>query len=339
MSFFRECLHKIFYTIEYKATYTATYIDYTITFLNWDNSEIKKVTYHYGDTIVSIPNPERENDETFTYEFAGWNKPLGICTGNTKFTAQYDATYINYSIVFKDENGVVLSRKNDYHYGDTIVKPANPEKASDNTYTYAFKGWKNFSTVCVGNAEYTPEFTSTYIEYSVVFKNFDNGILSSKTYHYGDTIVEPATPNKPADNVYSYTFAGWDNTVQICNGNAEYKATYTQSYIDYTVEFKDSDGTMLSSNTYHYGDEVVEPTAPTKASDGNYTYTFAGWDSEVVNCNGDKTYTATYTATPIEKSGGGCSSAISGGNIALISIIAFGSILIILLRRKKKNSL
>ena len=391
----------------YVAQYQKTYIEYFVTFLNWDNSEIKKVPYHYGDTIVSIPNPERENDETFTYEFSSWNKPLGTCTGNTKFIAQYEATYINYSVVFKDENGVVLSRKNDYHYGDTIVKPTNPAKTADNTYTYEFKGWKNFSAICVGSAEYTPEFTSTYIEYSVVFKNYDNSVISEKTYHYGDVVVEPSNPIKPADNVYSYMFAGWDKTIQTCNGNAEYKATYTQAYIDYTVEFKDSDGTTLSSNTYHYGDvvvaplnpskhadntytysfkawdkevvncngdatytatysqeyinytvkfvnddgteissatyhygdEVVEPTTPTKASDGNYTYTFAGWDTEVVNCNGDKTYTATYNSKSIEKSGSGCGSTIFGGDsfgggIGLLFILATGFMMI---RKKKKT--
>ena len=179
----------------------------------------------------------------------------------------------------------------------------------------------------------------TYIDYTVVFKNYDGTELSNNTYHYGDTVVAPSNPTKASDNTYLYVFSGWDNDVINCNGNATYTATYSQEYRNYTVKFVNDDGTEISSTTYHYGDEVVEPTAPTKASDGNYTYTFNGWDKDIVNCNGDVTYTSTYTATPIDKSGGGCSSAISGGNIALISIIAFTSILIILLRRKKKNSL
>ena len=63
----------------------------------------------------------------------------------------------------------------------------------------------------------------------------------------------------------------------------------------YTIKFLDEDGSILSKKTYHWGDMVTQPTAPTKAEDGAYTYTFAGWDKTVVPCQGDATYTATYT--------------------------------------------
>ena len=46
-----------------------------------------------------------------------------------------------------------------------------------------------------------------------------------------------------------------------------YTATYTPTYIDYTVVFKNYDGTVLSTAKYHYGDTVEEPSAPTKPSD------------------------------------------------------------------------
>ncbi len=64
----------------------------------------------------------------------------------------------------------------------------------------------------------------------------------------------------------------------------------------YTVTFRNWDGSVISSTTYHYGDTVTVPGDPTKASDGSYTYTFAGWDKTVVDCVGDAEYTAVFTA-------------------------------------------
>ena len=130
----------------------------------------------------------------------------------------------------------------------------------------------------------------------MIFVNEDGTEISKQIYHWGDNVAEPDAPTKAADNTYTYTFAGWDKEVVACAGNATYKATYTSHYIDYTVKFLDEDGTVLSEKTYHYGEYVEEPESPTKAADNTYTYTFAGWDKEIVPCNGNATYTATYTA-------------------------------------------
>ena len=68
----------------------------------------------------------------------------------------------------------------------------------------------------------------------------------------------------------------------------------------YLVIFADEDGTELSRATYYYGDTVVAPAAPTKAADKTFTYTFDGWDEDVVPVTGSTTYTATYKATYID---------------------------------------
>lgn len=130
----------------------------------------------------------------------------------------------------------------------------------------------------------------------VVFKDWDGTVISSRVYNIGDAVAVPANPTRPANNQYTYYFAGWDKPVVNCNGDAVYTATYTTTLKNYTVTFKDYDGTVLSSAIYHYGDAVTVPANPTRPADGVYTYTFSGWTPAVTNCQGNRTYTAVYTA-------------------------------------------
>ena len=65
----------------------------------------------------------------------------------------------------------------------------------------------------------------------------------------------------------------------------------------YTVTFQDEDGSILKSSVMDAGAMPVAPANPTKASDGVYSYTFAGWQPAIGAVTGDVTYTATYNAT------------------------------------------
>ena len=68
----------------------------------------------------------------------------------------------------------------------------------------------------------------------------------------------------------------------------------------YTVVFRNWDGTQLSAQRYWEGQTPAAPGAPTRASDNTFTYAFAGWDQPVVAVNGNATYTAKFTAVPKE---------------------------------------
>ncbi len=279
----------------YIATYATEYIDYTVIFKDWDGTELSRKTYHYGDKVTAPEVPVREKDSTYTYTFAGWDSEVVACNGNATYTATYTKDFIDYTVIFKDWDGTELSRKT-YHYGDKVTAPEAPTKESDVYGSYTFSGWDNPVTDCIADATYTATYTTEYIDYTVIFKDWDGTELSRKTYHYGDRVTVPKAPVREKDSTYTYIFAGWDSEVVACNGNATYTATYATEYIDYTVIFKDWDGTELSRKTYHYGDKVTAPEVPVREKDSTYTYTFAGWDSEVVACNGNATYTATYDA-------------------------------------------
>jgi len=142
---------------------------------------------------------------------------------------------------------------------------------------------------------YGGSLTWTKLEgYTVQFQNWNGDVISTWTGGLGETVKVPASPVRPADNTYTYTFNGWDKPVVPCAGNAVYLATYKAVFIDYTVEFRNADGTLISTGTYHYGDMVAEPDEPRVPASADQSFVFRGWDKDITPCAGNTTYTAVF---------------------------------------------
>ena len=266
-----------------------------VIFKDYDGTILSSEYYYLGDSVTEPEVPSREADNAYKYTFIGWDKEVVACEGDAVYTAVYNSTLIEYTVIFKNYDGSELLR-NTYHYGDAVVIPSDiPKKPADLQYEYTFAGWDSVVCQCDGDKVYTAVFTSKFVEYTVTFKNYDGSVISTKTYHYGDTVQTPAKPTKSSDLTYTYAFAGWDKKVTFVTDSTVYTAIYTATYIDYTVIFKDWNGTILSTKIYHYGDIVTVPGNPTRTADKTYTYSFAGWDKAVVSCMGNAIYTATYT--------------------------------------------
>ena len=133
--------------------------------------------------------------------------------------------------------------------------------------------------------------------HTITWKNDDGSIIDQTEVPYGQMPTH-SIPTKPDTEQYTYTFAGWSPEVVLVTGNATYTATYTAELRKYTITFLDEDGTTLSAQDWEYG---TMPTCddPTKPDTEQYTYTFAGWNPEVVLVTGNATYTAIYTAESI----------------------------------------
>lgn len=93
---------------------------------------------------------------------------------------------------------------------------------------------------------------------------------------------------------------------------AEYKAAWSDLEITYntlveqfTILFKNDDGTVLDTQYVDKGGTPVDPitrvenpiSTPKKESSDQYDYTFAGWDKNFVAAFADAEYTATYSST------------------------------------------
>ena len=202
--------------------------DYTVKFVDYDDSIISERIYNANEKIAIPSNPVRESDETYNYKFAGWDKEISMeAVSDVVYKAVYEPSYIDYTVRFLNEDGSVISEAT-YHYGEDVVVPADPAKAADETYTYTFAGWDKEVTSVKGNTDYTAVYEEEYNDYKVRFLDEDESVITEATYHYGDDVVIPADPVKEADETYTYTFAGWDKEVTSVKENVDYTATYTE---------------------------------------------------------------------------------------------------------------
>ena len=282
---------------------------YIVKFVDYDGSLISEKTYTSGSSVNVPSNPTRSSDNTYKYTFSGWSPNVATtCTANATYTAQYTQTYIEYTIVFVGEDGREIAR-NTYHYGDTVTAPELPDKTIGGV-KYVGSWDSDFVAVCNGNKTYTAKYTKSGSdvgdgEYTIVFKYDDGTIIETQHHNFGEDVVAPTNVTKASDNVYSYKFVGWDKTVKnVCIANAEYIAVFEKVYIEYTVKFVNYDGTVISTETYHYGDKLVLPKdAPTRESANNTEYKFVGWGTTSDLVVENVTYTAQYAESPIAEKG------------------------------------
>ena len=275
---------------------------YTVTFDSDGGTEIASVQVEKGKKITKPEDPSKEH-----YVFDGWYLEdtewvfeSDTVTKNTALTAKWTPEV--YSVTLKNYDGTVLATEN-VSYGSLPQYSATPEKPSDAQYTYAFSKWvdeagndASLSNIDK-NVTLTATFTSTLRSYKIIFKNGEQ-VLKEETVNYGTLPTPPADmPTKEADAQYTYTFKGWDKTVENVTGEATYNAEFDSTLRSYKIIFKNGEQ-VLKEETVNYGTLPAAPTeTPTKEADAQYTYAFKGWDKEIAEVTGEATYNAEFTPT------------------------------------------
>ncbi len=156
-------------TITDDTTYTARFgtntNTYTITWKDGDGNTLRTEPCIQGVTPqYTGATPTKTATAQYTYTFNGtWDPPLVAADKDQTYTAQFDSTVNQYTIIFKNDDGTEL-QNSQVAYGETPAYTGEtPTKAADANYTYTFKEWSPAIAPVDGAATYTAQFTATPI--------------------------------------------------------------------------------------------------------------------------------------------------------------------------------
>lgn len=298
---------------------------YTFTFdKNGGNTpSTTTITKKYNTAVGTLPTCTRNEDNTYTYAFAGWFD-TSASSGGTQLTtstkvisnktwyARWTPTYKNYTVTWDGNGGTPSKSSSSFHYNDALGTLPTATRTG-----YTFKGWSTSKTGTV-NVSTTTKVTANVTYYAVWTINsytwtFDaNGGTgdTTKTLNYNATLSTLPTTSRASTAANNYTFAGWFDTnastggTQLttstkCTGNKTWYARWTASTRQYKLTVTaGTGGTVSGGGTYNYN-----ASATLKAT-ANSGYHFVKWSdgntsaTRTVTVTKDATYTATFEQDP-----------------------------------------
>lgn len=321
------------------AIYTAAEKTFTVTFYNGEELiyTIQNVSYN-GTATYGGDTPAKASTTQYTYTFSGWTKTQGgttvdadaltSVTANRSVYAVFTQNERSYTVSYYSQDGQTLIDTESVVYGhNASFSGTTPKKASTSQYNYTFVGWNTSTGQTTATANVLDNITadkSVYAAFSETEKTFE------VNFYNGDTLLETAqnvayngtatytgsTPTKASTAQYTYTFAGWTKTQGSTTVDADaltgvtadrnVYAVFTATARSYTVTFMNV-STLMDTQTVTYGGTAVYGgTTPTKAETSEYTYTFAGWNTNssastadadaLTNVTADRTVYAIFTA-------------------------------------------
>ena len=232
---------------------------------------------------------------------------------NMTYTVTYDLNLVTYTVTFKNEDGSVIKTERNVSSG-TRVSSIKPTVSKEG---YTLLGWYDeqgnevtrvtSDVVLTARFQKNPTLTVTQNAGGYVLYNgtrYEGNF--SLTFEPGSSIDLTANANdgyyiksmiipdvgeliKSDDKKTTYPFSY--NNIQT---NESLIIEYASTAANFTVTFKDWDGSVLKTQTVASGGAASAPDNPTR--DG---YTFSGWDKDYNHVTSDLVVTAQYTKNPI----------------------------------------
>ena len=140
--------------VTYKAQFEAVTNTYTVTWVNWDdtNLEVDEDVPYGADPEYDGKEPTKAADAQYSYKFTGWNPVISPVTGDVTYKAQFEAVTNTYTVTYELNGGEWTEATNEfpYEYKATVeVVKTIPTREG-----YKFSGWRS-QEVTIENDAFT----------------------------------------------------------------------------------------------------------------------------------------------------------------------------------------
>lgn len=144
---------------------------------------------------------------------------------------------------------------------------------------------------------------------TVTWKNYDGttlAVYSDVSYNTSPKYLG-ATPTRQNTAIAKYAWTGWTDAegkfyekniaLPVALADMTYTAWFTENKYQYTVTFKNHDGSLIESGLWEVGEMPVCSVTPQRTPTESEVFTFSGtWQPQLEAVTGPAEYTAQYTA-------------------------------------------
>ena len=256
----------------------AVIVNYTVSFVDYDDSPITSVEVVEGESATAPEDPTREG-----YDFAGWDTDFSNVTADLTVKATYIIK--TFTVSFVDWDNSPIGEAQTVDYGTAAVAPTAPTREH-----FTFKQWDtDFSNVKANltvKAVYEENAKAEYTALNNAIAQAEALTEDEYTAESWSALQTALTSAKAVDkSLYAEDQATVDAATSALTSAINALAEQT-----YTVTFIGKDGQELKKETVKKGESATAPEAP--VVDG---FTFSGWSGSFENVTADVTITAQYT--------------------------------------------
>ena len=289
-------------------TYTAQFTSeksYTVTWKNWDGTILE---LDQGLAYGEMPSydgatPTKPDESRLSFTFTGWTPEVTPVDSDVTYWANFTSEEITYTVTWLNYDGSILETDTDVKYGSMpSYDGATPVEPSSGKTSYVFTGWSPELSPVYSNISYYAQFREDQV-FTVTWLDYDGTVLETDTQvPYGSyPSYDGETPTRAAEGDISYRFSNWYPYPSTVYADATYTAQYSSFTTQYTITFKDENGTVYSTTTCTKGSYPSQPTPKKKSSVAGKCYVLKGWykegdDTKTLVTDFKATEDATYIA-------------------------------------------